>query len=367
MSAGSGIRRELLSDLAISLASGILLAVGGSAIAALTPVHADISVPTWLFVAIAATSFPAVFLLTRRLTRPGPQVFIMISAFAQTRWLAGLLDSAARSFDHHGMDLIVKLPQHDYSGQSQARELKAIRKKKRALVGGVIVCSHPQAIRRELADFSTTTGLPIVFVDIRPFHQVEDCPPRTVFVGCDADEIGERAAQWVAQELREAGKDRPAILVVAGEAQDGRHRAFAAKTHDMTPLSKLHINTQGNFSRESAREIVDQHLRHLHRRGESLDAIYCTNDEMALGAVDAVKEHEARGNQHAGLFILGVDGTPDALATIKSGATPFRATIIQDPRRIADAAVDLLLRMRAGESVPTQTLVTSTVYPSSSS
>ncbi|MFF4547409.1 sugar ABC transporter substrate-binding protein [Streptomyces sp. NPDC001435] len=364
MSERRGIQRALLSDLGISLASGIILAAGGSAIAALTRSCAGASVPAWLFVAIAATSFPAAFLLTRRLTRSGPQAFILISAFAQTRWLAGLLDSAVRSLDHHGIDLIVKLPRHDYSGQSQVRELNAIRKKRWSFVGGLIVCSRPETIRRELADTSTMTGLPIVFVDIRPFPQVQDYPPNTVFVGCDADEIGERASQWVGQELREAGKNRPSILVVAGEAQVGRHLAFAAKIRDMVSPSRLDINVQGNFSRECARDVVDQHLRHLQRRGESLDAIYCTNDEMALGAVDAVKEHEARGYQHAGLFILGVDGTPDALATIKSGATPFRATIVQDPRRIAEAAVDLLLRLRAGEHVPTQTLVATTVYPS---
>ncbi len=353
----------MLSDLGVSLVSGGILAAGGSAVAALTRSCAGAPVPTWLFVAIAAVALPAAFLLTRRLTRRGPQVFILISAFAQTRWLAGLLDSVARSLDHHGIDLVVKLPRHDYSGQSQVRELNAIRKKRRSFDGGLIVCSHPETIQRELADTSTTIGLPIVFVDIRPFPQVSDYPPNAVFVGCDADEIGERAAQWVGQELREAGRDRPSILVVAGDAQVGRHLAFAAKIRDMVSPSRLDINVQGDFSREGAWDIIDQHLSQVHRRGESLDVIYCTNDEMALGAADAVKKHEAQGYEHNGLFILGVDGTPDALATIKSGATRFRATIVQDPRRIADAAVDLLLRMRDGEHVPTETLLATTVYP----
>ncbi|MEU7601940.1 sugar ABC transporter substrate-binding protein [Streptomyces sp. NPDC041003] len=354
----------MLSDLGISLASGIILAAGGSAVAALARSCASASVPAWLFAVIASMSFPVAFLITRRLTRPGPQVFILISAFEQTRWLAGLLDSTVRSLDQHGIDLIVKLLRPDYSGQSQVRELSGIRKKRRSFLGGIIVCSSPEAIRQELADAGTTTRLPVVFVDIRPFAQVQDYPPNTAFVGCDADEIGRRAAQWVAQELREAGKDHPSIFVVAGDAQVGRHVAFMAKIGEIMPPSRLDISVQGGFSRESARDIVDQRLRYLHRRGEFLDVIYCTNDEMALGAVDAVQGYEAQGYRHAGLFIVGVDGTPDARATIKSGATPFRATIVQDPRRIADAAVDLLLRMHAGQRVPTQTLIAASVYPS---
>ncbi|MFE5809263.1 sugar ABC transporter substrate-binding protein [Streptomyces sp. NPDC056491] len=346
------------------MTSGIILAAGGSAVAGLARSCSSSSVPAWLFAVIALTSFPVAFLLTRRLMRPGPQVFILISAFEQTRWLAGLLDSAVRSLDHHGVDLIVKLLRPDYSGQSQVRELNSIRKKRRSFLGGIVVCSGPEVIRQELADAGATTRLPVVFVDIRPFEQIQDYPLNTAFVGCDADEIGTRAARWVAQELRDAGRDQPSIFVVAGEAQVGRHVAFVDKIRDIMPPAQLTINVQGGFARESARDIVDQHLRHLHRRGESLDVIYCTNDEMALGAVDAVKGCEAQGYQHAGLFIVGVDGTPDALATIKSGATPFRATIVQDPRRIADAAVNILLRMRAGQRVPTQTLIAASVYPS---
>jgi ABC-type sugar transport system substrate-binding protein len=84
---------------------------------------------------------------------------------------------------------------------------------------------------------------------------------------------------------------------------------------------------------------------------------------MALGAVDAAQEQAAEGNTQDGLIIVGVDGTDEAIATIKSGVTPFKATIVQDARRTAETAVDLLMRLRADERVPTETRIPPTIYP----
>ena len=48
---------------------------------------------------------------------------------------------------------------------------------------------------------------------------------------------------------------------------------------------------------------------------------------------------------------------------IRSGGTPFRATVVQDSRRVADLAVRQLLKLRDGERVESETFVPTTVYP----
>ncbi|WP_442933550.1 hypothetical protein [Micromonospora sp. CPCC 206060] len=70
---------------------------------------------------------------------------------------------------------------------------------------------------------------------------------------------------------------------------------------------------------------------------------------MALGAGDAVQAYVAAGHGVEPV-IVGVDGTTEAIAAIRSPAGPFQATIVQDTRRIAETGVDLLLRMRNGET-----------------
>ena len=125
------------------------------------------------------------------------------------------------------------------------------------------------------------------------------------------------------------------------------------------------LTPPGQFSRERARVIVGQHLRQLQRSGDRLDVVYCTNDQMALGAADAIREHAAAGGTHGDLVVIGVDGIEEAIAAIKSDTTPLKATIVQDTQHIADAAVNLLLRLCAGEQVPEETRIPTATYATS--
>jgi ribose transport system substrate-binding protein len=358
--------------LLISLASGIILTAGGKLLTELLtdPLpHTAESVSTCLF--IAAT--PAVgfigflgflgFLVGRWRNRGPGQVFVLISAFTRTRWLSDLLHDLSRSLDQHGIEVVVRLPPHDHTGRSQLVQLAALRKRRRSYIGGLIIPAQPEQVRRELADFCATIRRPIVFVDVCPSPNAEWYPADTVFVGYDPCETGERSAQWIARDLLERGVEEPTVLVVSGDAQECRHVRFREKLCELVPAANIEVNLLGQFARDRAREIVTQHLRRLRSRGESLDAVFCANDEMALGAVDAVQADAAAGHSHSDLIVVGVDGIAEAIATIRLGTTPFRATIVQDTRRISDMAVDLLLRMRAGERVPTETRPAITVYP----
>ncbi|WP_117208014.1 substrate-binding domain-containing protein [Allorhizocola rhizosphaerae] len=114
---------------------------------------------------------------------------------------------------------------------------------------------------------------------------------------------------------------------------------------------------------ERCREIVDRHLTQLGQKGEHPHIIFCTNDEMALGAVDAIQQRTTAGTGSADIAVIGVDGTDEALAVIRSGGTPFRATVAQDSQKVADLAVRQLLKLRAGEPVEVETFVPTTVYP----
>lgn len=92
-------------------------------------------------------------------------------------------------------------------------------------------------------------------------------------------------------------------------------------------------------------------------------AIFCTNDEMALGAVDAVQTRNTANGTNHDPVIIGVDGIPEAISTIRAGNTPFRATIVQDTRQIAEVAADTLARLRSGEAIATEIYVPASVYP----
>ncbi|MBB4701617.1 sugar ABC transporter substrate-binding protein [Sphaerisporangium siamense] len=342
--------------------SGVILALAAQALAtAALPAMAGPMV-AWSFAVAVPVAGALGFFAARRLYGSQDQAFIVVSAFTHTRWLGDVLDDLSRTLDRHGIDLVVKLPSYDHSGQNQRLHLASLRKRKRSYMGGFIIAAHPERTARDLREFCEALGRPVVFMDVRPFLDVEHYPSGTAFVGCDSAEIGEKAAHWVAEELTGRQVANPAVLVISEDTLALRHETFADRLKGQMPSARVDINLRGYVQRPRTREIVGHHLRRL-EQGQSLDAIFCTNDEMALGAVDAVQEYVAGGRRLDGLVIIGVDGIGEAVALIDADTTPFRATISQDTRRIVEVAVDALLRMRSGHRVTTETFVPTAVYP----
>jgi ribose transport system substrate-binding protein len=346
-------------EFVVSLASGLVLAGAAKATAGLSGER----VPTWLFVAVLPVGVVAGNLSARLTHRGRQRVFVLVSALAQTRWLASVLAEFVRVLERHDIDVIVKLPEYDHSGQAQLRQLTTLRSRRRDYIGGFVVIVEPERIQRELAEFCTTAGFPLVFLDVPPFPTTDLYPAGSTFVGFDAAKIGRDAGGWVADKLTEEGLTRrPTVLVVAGEAQTDRQAGFQAVLRERIPSVQLTVDTRGMFIRHRARGIVQSRLRQLNHRGEYLDAIFCTNDEMALGALDAIQECAASGLARTPILV-GVDGIPEATAAIEAVNSAFQATLVQDPRRIADIAVDLLLRLADGQHLPSEHSISAAVHP----
>ncbi|MEJ2857697.1 MULTISPECIES: substrate-binding domain-containing protein [unclassified Saccharothrix] len=98
----------------------------------------------------------------------------------------------------------------------------------------------------------------------------------------------------------------------------------------------------------------------LDKKHGRLDAIFCTNDEMALGAVDALRATTSPAS--AATVVIGVDGVPEARTLIGAGTSPLRATVVQDAHHLAENAVHVLERMHNDRHVPKRTVLRPEVY-----
>ncbi|MBQ8699628.1 MAG: sugar ABC transporter substrate-binding protein [Schwartzia sp.] len=118
-----------------------------------------------------------------------------------------------------------------------------------------------------------------------------------------------------------------------------RWEGFRDGCLEKRPDIRLVDSQDGNYSREQARRIAEAWARNY----VQIDAVVCANDEMALGALEALKDaHHARG-----CMIAGIDATADALDAIAAGE--IRMTIKQDAQRQAQGAYQLLEDFRAGK------------------
>lgn len=357
-----GRRERLLRDLSISLVSGLIIAIGGKLWAS----GADTAWVTsvWLMLPAAVAAGGTAWAVTRYRHHSGrPQVFLLVSAFVQKHWVAELLENLTRELDRKGIDLVLKIPPNDYSGHGQLHQLDELRRSSRAFIGGFVMAAAGAANRDEFEQFCRSLRVPIVFIDSTPYEHARDYPPNTAFVGCADTEIGTRAAGWVARMLSEQGLSSPNVLVVASTEHPDRQNSFAARLRAQITSAEISINDQGRFDRGQSAEIVGQTLREAHRRGDTVHAVFCTNDEMALGAVDAVQKRAAAGGGVEDLMIVGVDGTWEAKATIDAGGTQFRSTVVQDSREVAGAAVSILRKLRAHQPVEVRTLIPTTIHP----
>lgn len=276
------------------------------------------------------------------------QVFLIVPAFSQKHWFAELIQNLHNSLDRRQFDLVLKGPDRDYVSTGQVHHLRTLRKQRRGYAGGVFIAAEPWVIRRDLVSFCASVSYPLVFVDVEPFDELADYPSNSAFVGCSADAIGQRAAIFIAEEARKSSIDSPGVLVVGSQTQKRRQSAFVEELKLRLARAEVVVDDDGDFVRTRAREVVRRNLRVAAMSGIDIRFIFCTSDELALGAVDAI--HAARVGDGYAISVVGVDGTPEVRALIDSGGTPLQATVTQDSYRIAEVAVELLSKKARHEA-----------------
>lgn len=310
--------------------------------------------PVLLGLGLVLAALPLVLRLRRREREPR-RVFLIVAAFNHKHWVAQLIRDLHENLERRGYDLVLKIPDRDYSGASQVRLLDGILRRRREYAGGFIMVNDGEAVRADLARFCDKAGMPVVFVDAEPFESEDSYPSGTAYAGCDDGQIGAAAARWVAGYLRRERIRRAVVLVINGGRYRQREQVFQKQLETEAPDVQV-TGDCAEFDRARAREVVGIHIRQQDAAGRKLHVVFCTNDEMALGASDALLFSGV--GWAADTVVAGVDGTPDARALIQARPSPLRATVVQDSYKVAEAAVGLMERMFREEPVPKRTSVT---------
>jgi putative xylitol transport system substrate-binding protein len=160
------------------------------------------------------------------------------------------------------------------------------------------------------------------------------------YIGSEATVSGEDVARDVITRL--GGKGNVVILEgLIGQSAQIQRRQGINNILAKNPNIKVLETKAANWSRADAQALMENWLT---AHGSAINGVISQNDEMALGAIEAMK---ARGINLATHPVGGIDGLTDALEAVKRGEM---STILQDANAQAQGSIDLALRRLIGPS-----------------
>ncbi|HUG46940.1 MAG TPA: substrate-binding domain-containing protein [Candidatus Limnocylindria bacterium] len=176
-------------------------------------------------------------------------------------------------------------------------------------------------------------GIPVITLDRSVETDV------TQHIGADNKLIGRAAAEFVAETLLggEGGRVLEIQGVIGASATTDRHDEFVAWLEENAPNVEIVGGSQtGEYRRENALVVMNDYLSTF-GAGEA-DVVYTHNDEMALGAVQAL---ETAGRLEE-MAVVGVDGQNEAIDAIADGTIAATFTYDNAGKEACESAAALL-------------------------
>jgi len=167
------------------------------------------------------------------------------------------------------------------------------------------------------------------------------------FIASNNVVAGRDAAQLLLEAVPQGAKVAMLVGVPGASAARDRGQGFTDALADKTMNSKgatLVTQQVANFDRGQALNVMQNILT----ANPDIAGVFCQNDEMALGAVQAIK---ARGLSDK-VAIVGIDGSPDAITAIKAGE--MYATVAQQPDIMGQLGVASAVEILNGQTPPKQ-------------
>ena len=241
-------------------------------------------------------------------------------------------DGAQEAADELGIDLTVVDAQNDSTAQTDQIASAVSSGTEGLLINAVDSDAAAAAVAPALSG-----DLPVIGVD-RTVNGAEI----TSLVSSDNVAGGSQAADALAKAIGEQGK----VIVLQGQpgtsASRDRGAGFTEGIAAYPGIEVVAMQT-ANFDRAQALDVATNLLQ----ADPDVVGIFAENDEMALGAIQALG---ARAGDD--VHVVGFDGTDDGLAAVESGT--LEATIAQQPRELGRQSVELMADVLAGETVDSE-------------
>jgi len=241
-----------------------------------------------------------------------------------------------------GVDVQIEDAENDV-----ARQLDQINNFVASGVDAIIVNPVDTSATAAMTAAAEAAGVPLVYVNRQPIN-VDTLPDNQAFVASNEIESGTLEAFEICKMLRAAGLGGGArAYLMMGELSN---QAAVQRTKDVDDVLGMDMcnfieiidRQTANWSRDQAQDLMTNWIS----AGEEFHAVFANNDEMAIGAIQAMK---AAGISMDDVVVGGVDATQDALAAM--GAGDLDVTVFQNAAGQGAGALGAALALANGEDV----------------
>lgn len=246
--------------------------------------------------------------------------FALLLSTTNNPYFVAMKDEAQKEAKALGVQLQVLDAHNDSSTQLNQLQTMISRKVNLLLVNPTNADTIVPGIKQ-----ANAAGIPVIFLD-----RSASGGKSLAFFASNNVAAGNMACSYIAQHLN--GKGNIAILTgIPGASATNERTKGCEQVLKQNPGIHVVAKQTANFDRSQGLNVM-QNILTAHPSG--INAVFAENDEMALGAVTAMKSAGRLSN----IMLVSIDGTPDGLAAVKKGEIAL--DVAQQPARMAKLGME---------------------------
>ncbi len=242
-------------------------------------------------------------------------------------FFVSMKEGAQKAADEAGYTLIVA-----DSGNDAAKERSNVEDLIQQGVSVLIINPTDSDAVGNAIKVANDAKVPVITVDRKANSGTVAC-----YIASDNVKAGQMAAEFLAQKLGNKGNIVELQGTPGASATNDRGKGFNDFIATM-PDMKIVASQSANFDRQKGLDV----MQNIMQSTPDFDAVFAHNDEMALGAVNALSGKK--------VLVVGIDGGADAQKAVQDGT--MAATIAQQPDLMGSLAVQNAVKLANNETVP---------------
>ena len=262
---------------------------------------------------------------------------------AESDWRTANTESFKSTFtEENGYELIF-----DDAQQKQDNQIKAIRNFIQQDVDYIVVAPVVETGWETVLEEAKEAGIPVILSDRQ--MDVSDDSLYECWVGGNFIKEGEDAGKWLLEYLKAEGRESEEINIVTlqgtigASAQVGRTDGFNNILEENSNWNMLEMQT-GEFTQAKGQEVMESFLK----KYDNINVVVAENDNMAFGAVDAIKAAGKTCGPDGDIIIISFDAVKAAFEAMIAG--DINADVECNPLH-GPRVAEIIQKLEAGETV----------------